>query len=57
MATKPESERTRLLRIENTTTQALAAIQIGDLAAGINHLYNAAALAEAELTHQEGPTS
>lgn len=57
MDTDLETERTRLLRIENTTTHALAAIQIGDFEAGINHLYNAAALAEAELTRQEGPTS
>lgn len=52
-----ETERQRLLRIENTTAQALAAIEIGDYAAGINHLHNAAALAEAELAHHEGPTS
>jgi hypothetical protein len=53
-----ETERQRLLRIENVATQGLAAIQIGDLARGIEHFQNAAALAELELTYEEeGPTS
>lgn len=46
-----------MLRIETIAGEGLAAAQVGDYAAAINHFNNAAALAEYQLAFEEGRTS